>query len=119
MNRWGPHVDQEATHARNFADPMSHIMRDGREILYRDDYKQRVREVLERDGGKCQCMIEMNYAGETFAHVPCGEPASVAHHKIKRSKGRDDRAENLVSLCHYHHDAIHKEFKPRFGEKGQ
>jgi HNH endonuclease len=105
---FGPRVDADATLAR-CTDPDSRIFLDGRESLRGDDYKQRVREVLERDGGKCQWPFH-------FIGI-CGASATDVDHIVKRSKGRDDRASNLRSLCRTHHDLRHPEFKPQFRRK--
>jgi 5-methylcytosine-specific restriction endonuclease McrA len=102
--------------------PRSRIYRDGREKLVGKDYIARVREVLERDGGKCQwpCTFvnrapgKSNYANDAIAEVPCNQPADDVDHIVKRSKGRDDRASNLRSLCRAHHDLRHKEFRTQF-----
>lgn len=35
--------------------------------------------------------------------VICGNPAVEHHHIIFRSEGGEDRLENLIALCHEHH----------------
>lgn len=107
-------VDELATEARKFKHPKSRVMLDGREILYVADYKARVREVLERDGYKCIWQV---FGGEDGT-VDCGAAANNhPHHVVRRSKSRDDRAENLISICDMHHKIAHPEHRTRFGEK--
>lgn len=96
----------------------SRIYLDGREKLEGEDYKARAREVLARDGGKCQwpCVRfgEIDVVDETQEQI-CGAPANEhPHHIKKRSKGRDDRAENLMAICDAHHKAAHPEHQARF-----
>jgi len=68
---------------------------DGREILSGYRYEQRRREVLRRDGGRC---------------VLCNSAYQVeVHHRTKRSILRDDRIENLITLCEGCHRTEHKE----------
>jgi hypothetical protein len=102
--------------------PRSRIYCDGREKLVGEDYKPRVREVLARDGGKCQwprtfvnrAPGKSNYANDAIVEVPCNQPADDVDHIVKRSKSRNDAASNLRSLCRAHHDLRHKEFQTRF-----
>lgn len=103
--------DLEATEARNFKNPRSRVMQDGREVLYGLDYRKRVREVLERDGFRCR-VDRIVKKDRLF----CGAPAEHAHHIIKRSDGRDDRASNLVAICGYCHTQMHPEKRTRFDE---
>ena len=110
---WGLGVDVEATLARKFQDGASKVMRDGREKLEGEDYTARVREVLARDGGKCQWEIAIQRRWVGMA-AKCGASADDVDHIVKRSDERDDRASNLRSLCRAHHDLRHKEFQTRF-----
>ena len=91
-------------------------MDEGREILFGADYKARANEVLERDRHRCQWpyLIPMGLDGisrQTICNAVANEHP---HHKIKRSKGRDDRASNLMAICDAHHLLAHPEFQPRF-----
>ncbi len=71
------------------------VLPDGRKVLRGAAYQRRRRQVLERDGGRC---------------AQCGSSYGVAvHHLRKRSLGRDDRMENLVSLCADCHNKEHQE----------
>jgi 5-methylcytosine-specific restriction endonuclease McrA len=72
---------------------------DGREILSGAAWQRRRKEVWERDGRKC---------------VICnrGLPAlrdAETDHIVKRSKARDDRPQNLRSLCRGCHWNRHEE----------
>lgn len=55
--------------------------------------------VLTRDGFRCQ-------------HKGCGSPRRVEpHHKFYRERFEDSQPEDLISLCHRHHKAVHKKKK--------
>jgi hypothetical protein len=114
-------VDKAATEARKFSDPRSRVMLDGREILYKLDYKRRVREVEERDNYQCKWgkFSESTWGkdgiGLSINYTHCGAPSNGhPHHKVKRSKLRDDRASNLMAICDEHHKIAHPEHQPRF-----
>jgi 5-methylcytosine-specific restriction endonuclease McrA len=68
------------------------VLPDGREILHGPAYRARRQEALERDGHKC---------------TRCGSSGLQVHHRIKRSVARDDRLENLETLCERCHDNVH------------
>jgi 5-methylcytosine-specific restriction endonuclease McrA len=60
-------------------------------------YKQLCREVLDRDGWKCQS---------------CGTPEKLqVHHKKFRSRRGDDSEDNLVTLCADCHNSVHQRGK--------
>jgi 5-methylcytosine-specific restriction endonuclease McrA len=63
-------------------------------LLVNKVYAIRCAEVDERDGGKC---------------VYCGSRRMLSHHhKIHRSKGRDDRTTNIETVCQACHDKQHQ-----------
>ena len=68
------------------------ILPDGREILRGDAYRARRQEALERDQHRC---------------VRCGSCGLQVHHRVKRSVARDDRLQNLETLCERCHDNEH------------
>lgn len=102
-----------ATTDRRFQDPKSRVMRDGREILFGLDWRDRVQECFRRDKGVCHTLI-----GEVGGvELICGRPAvDVDHYPVKRSQGRDDRLSNLVSRCRKCHEERHPEKQTRFAE---
>lgn len=61
--------------------------------------------------------VYMEYFGYTIADTilceVCNAPANSIHHVIHRSKfgskrkHEQDRVENLIALCHFHHDLVH------------
>jgi 5-methylcytosine-specific restriction endonuclease McrA len=56
-------------------------------------YRRLMKQVLERDGWRCQ---------------KCGTLENLqVHHKIKRSQQGNDGLENLLTLCAYCHIAEH------------
>jgi 5-methylcytosine-specific restriction endonuclease McrA len=58
-----------------------------------DAYRQLCRQVLQRDGWRCQV---------------CGSRANLQmHHTLLRSQSGDDIEENLITLCWECHDQIH------------
>ena len=56
-------------------------------------YQELCRQVLQRDGWRCQV---------------CGSSANLqVHHILLRSQSGDDIVENLITLCSECHDQIH------------
>lgn len=61
--------------------------------LLHEVYRAHSAIVLARDGWKCR---------------NCGRVAGLSvHHRVPRSKGRDDRPSNLIALCLACHDTQH------------
>ena len=57
-------------------------------------YEQLRRQVLRRDGWRCQC---------------CGGRLNLeVHHKELRSQGGDDSEQNLITLCAACHERLHR-----------
>jgi 5-methylcytosine-specific restriction endonuclease McrA len=57
-------------------------------------YEQLRKEVLRRDGWRCQS---------------CGTMSNLEiHHKEFRSQSGDDSEQNLITLCSGCHDAVHR-----------
>jgi len=84
---------------RGYSDPKSFVRDDGSEVLYGNDWKKRVDvELFLRCGGRCE--HQQYWTGR------CTSDADDPHHIIPRSKGRDDRLENLQALCRYHHNLL-------------
>ena len=99
-------VDKEATDAANFYCKESYIHLDGRWVLFGADWEAQKRRVYARDGYRC---------------VKCGATQNLdPHHKKWRSKGRDDRLENLATECRDCHNKEHPQVKwtPRTEEAG-
>lgn len=113
--------DKQATEVKHFIDPKSYVLKDGREVLAGLDWKQRVGELRERSGGRCEKLVSsadpMTHAGGQSVER-CRSEAQDPDHIIKRSKGRDDRLTNLEALCRLHHELKHPEKRTRWGEKG-
>ena len=121
-------ADRQATEARHFANKKSYVAKDGREVLYGNDWKQRKAELWARASGRCEQHVpktEQSYkilemAQHTtfmFCHPSyferCRSEGHDPHHVTPRSKGRDDRLDNLILLCRMHHDLLDKR-KPRW-----
>jgi 5-methylcytosine-specific restriction endonuclease McrA len=67
--------------------------------LAADAYQQLCRQILERDGWRCQV---------------CGAMRQLqVHHKEFRSHSGDDSEENLITLCHHCHELIHSSHNRR------
>ncbi|HET7440931.1 MAG TPA: HNH endonuclease [Terriglobales bacterium] len=61
--------------------------------LDREAYQGLYRQVLQRDGWRCQ---------------QCGSRTNLqVHHILLRSRSGDDAEENLITLCSECHDQIH------------
>jgi 5-methylcytosine-specific restriction endonuclease McrA len=60
-----------------------------------ESYRQLCRQVLKRDGWRCQA---------------CGAMVNLeVHHKQHRSQSGDDSEQNLVTLCTTCHASVHRE----------
>lgn len=106
--------DRQATIDKQFLDPRSYVTLDGREVLYGEDWKARVEDLRLRSGGYCEWQyVKLSIKDQV---VRCSSQAQDPHHVKPRSKGRDDRLENLQALCRYHHDLLDKR-KPRWSKK--
>jgi hypothetical protein len=90
--------DQYEKRMRGYTHPDSLVRPDGSETLVGEDRKKRKQELAARSGGRCEWIKS---AGER-----CRTGAEDAHHKKPRSKGRDDRLENLAHLCRFHHNLV-------------
>jgi len=104
-------IDKQATAARRFEDDRSKILKDGREILYGKDWKQRKAELWRRCGGECEQYTFIGaFSNPPHAeYAPCRNEAIDSHHLEKRSIKRDDRLQNLKALCAFHHKLQHPE----------
>jgi hypothetical protein len=102
-------ADRQATAARHFKDPGSFVFKDGRERLAGKDWEARKLELWERCRGFCEWQNE-------YQAWACAHPAADPHHKIRRSVSRDDRLDNLLALCRFHHNLL-DERKPRWTKR--
>lgn len=59
-------------------------------------------EILERDGYACQ-----------ESGINCVGPLQI-HHILPLSKGGSNAADNLITLCHYHHSEKHPHMMERY-----
>src|SRR5438445_8650144 len=100
-------IDRAATAAQHYKDPKSYRTLDGREVLYRKDWEQRKLELWERCGGRCEYRLTWKQGRDTVG-VRCQREANDPHHLRARSKGRDDRLNNLQALCRHHHRLLEK-----------
>lgn len=82
---------------RGYRDKDSIVWADGREKLKGYDWVKRVKELRKRSGGRCEFIIEDTPPRR------CTMVAVDPHHQIKRSVLRDDRIENLLHVCRFHH----------------
>jgi 5-methylcytosine-specific restriction endonuclease McrA len=75
-------------------------MKRSRLALPRNEYVKLQQKVFARDKWRCRC---------------CGVHSRiVAHHVVYRSHGGDDASWNLLTICTFCHDSIHKP-NPRTG----
>lgn len=94
--------DEELRKQRGYTDLSTYVRRDGSEVLKGADWRQRVEELRERSGGRCE-HEEATPDNPRVMHR-CSMAARDPHHKIRRSLRRDDRLENLLHVCRPHHD---------------
>lgn len=107
--------DESEKQRRGYTDPRSFVRRDGSEVLHGVDWIRRKQELGERSGGRCE--QEVCPAGPSDAPMErCKSQADDPHHKVPRSKKRDDRLSNLEHLCRWHHDLLDRR-KPRWTPK--
>jgi len=88
--------DEETKKKRGYVERGSIVRYDGSEKLVGKDWRNRKGELLQRSGGRCEWVNSDNQRCRSFARDP--------HHIKARSKGRDDRMENLLDVCPLHHD---------------
>jgi hypothetical protein len=93
----------------------SRVRFDGSETLVGKDWKKRKKELWDRAGGRCEQMVQgYGYKFTTGGNITsrpvkderCRSEGHDPHHIKPRSKGRDDRLENLQLLCRLHHDLL-------------
>lgn len=104
--------DSAAKERLGYKNPSSFVRLDGSEVLKGEDWRKRVEELRQRSGGRCEHIGKHSNIGMQFKRR-CVVPARDPHHKIKRSRRRDDRLSNLEHLCGFHHD-LEDERKTRF-----
>ena len=98
--------------ARGYVEPGSFVRRDGSERLVGRDWRMRVEELRQRaGGGRCERIGPLT--GQRCYNQGCDPD-----HKVKRSRYRDDRMQNLEWLCRDCHNLKHPEFKVRSGKLG-
>ena len=90
----------EEKERRGYVEPGSFVRRDGSEKLVGRDWTNRVLELWQRSGGRCEAMRMPG------SDLRCFSGARDPHHVIKRSIRRDDRLSNLQHLCRPHHDLL-------------
>ena len=105
--------DKQATEAKHFICKKSFVDKQGREVLFQEDWLARVVELDKRSGGRCECIVDAGMDGAVIRVYKCGAEAVHPHHLNKRSKGRDDRLSNLLAVCATHHRAAHPEKQVR------
>jgi hypothetical protein len=93
--------DLQATAARQFGDPGSYVTPDNREILKGIDWTRRKQELWERCGGLCENIL---VAGELV--IRCRQEANDAHHKVLRSRKRNDALDALLAVCRRCHQVL-------------
>jgi HNH endonuclease len=96
--------DYDMMAVRKLKDPRSEIFLDGREVMKGADWKERIAELAERSGGKCEYWFE-GYKNPSN-RWRCVQEAADPHHVIPRRDGRDDRLANLQALCRPHHNEM-------------
>ena len=85
------------------------VLPDGREICKGYQWEKRKREVKERSGGFCEAHVILGHEKHQTHFIGIHE--GDIHHIVKRSKARDDRAENLLWICRSAHIEIHEKMR--------
>ena len=91
--------DEVAKAERGYKEPGSIVRPDGSEILVGKDWAKRKFELWTRANGRCERLLSDGTRCRNEAHDP-------HHHPKARSKGRDDRMENLIALCRGCHNLV-------------
>jgi len=99
-------LDPERKRELGYKDPKSKVYQDGREVLKGRDWKQRVKELQERSGGRCEYTSTRSWGVCGGYAQRCWESADDPHHEELRSVLRDDRLSKLRALCRRHHDIV-------------
>lgn len=111
-------ADRQETESRHFVCPKSYVAKDGREILFREDWLARKLELYQRAEGRC----EHKYMAGRFL-IRCSAEGVIPAHIIPRKDmtQRDDRLTNLKWLCVVHDRLTEGQSwrRTRFGEKAQ
>lgn len=97
-----PKADRQLTEQRQFVERRSYVCRDGREVLTGLDWQRRLQQLRNRCQGRCEYIFKTADGEE----MRCARPAQDPHHIKLRSKGRDDRMENLLAVCRHHHQIL-------------
>ncbi|SRR6266478_4633759 len=97
-------ADRQKTIDQQYLNPKSFMRSDGSESLRGEDWDARKAELLRRSDGRCEYL----YHTPPCEGLRCTQDADDPHHVIRRSVRRDDRLENLLALCRFHHDLLDK-----------
>jgi hypothetical protein len=90
--------DEIAKRERGYKEKGTIVRPDSSEILVGADWTKRKTELWTRAGGRCERILSDGTRCRNEAHDP--------HHMKPRSKGRDDRIENLIALCRGCHNLV-------------
>lgn len=109
-------LDPELKRTLGYKDAKTRVYQGGREVLKGRDWTQRVKELQERSGGRCEYTTAKRWGWNGGFAQRCWESADDPHHNTLRSELRDDRLSRLTALCRKHHifvDAQQREAKRR------
>ena len=112
-------LDRQAKLDRGYKEAKTKVYASGREILVGRDWKQRVKELEERSGGRCEAIIKGNWGYHGIPGGRCIRAADDPHHLQLRSKLRDDRIENLLAVCRPCHEALDREQREKIRAKNR
>src|SRR5213595_3512514 len=103
-------ADRAKTIEQQYLDPKSFMRPDGSEVLKREDWIARKKQLWERCGGRCE------YAEADWR---CNREGQIPAHVIPRYPRRNDNLENLRCYCVEHDRLTERQSwrKTRFGEK--
>lgn len=109
--------DEALKRERGYKDRKSFVRNDGTEVLHGKDWTRRKKELWERAKGQCEAKLELtlncNEQRVMESSKRCVNPGDDPHHIVPRWPKRDDRLDNLLLLCRYHHSLLDRR-KPQW-----
>jgi hypothetical protein len=95
--------DPQMKAERGYSNPNSKVFESGREVLKGRDWTNRVKELRERSGGRCEHTNRGSWGWQGGELARCQNMAEHPHRITLRSKLRDDRLKELLHVCAWCH----------------
>jgi len=98
-----PNLKERITYLnRNYLPKWEHF-----KLIYKPRLKARSRAKVEFYGPKGEEIRRQIMERDNYTCQLCGGPGEHVHHKIQLQDGGTNRPDNLITLCHECHKAIH------------